>query len=77
MNLDDWRRWSPCQHPERRPDQHTSFHARCNPCAVAYAAQQYPPPLGAFTGWHDHWDPVVLESLLAGDGDAIRDALEP
>lgn len=68
--LGDWRalaRWFACQQPERRPDENTAFHMKCNGCAIVYESQQAPPPPGAFVRWHETWDPKVLESMRDGD----------
>lgn len=61
--VNDFRTWHACEHPERRPDQDCHFHIGCEPCAVAYEAQQYPPPPGEFQGWYEHWDQKLLDGL--------------
>lgn len=73
--LDDLLGWYPCHNPERPLDANTRFHVGCDPCAVAYEAQQHPPRPGQFDGWHRRWSTDVLDAMRAGDIDAVREAM--
>lgn len=64
--------WYPCQNPERIPDARTTWHVGCHGCAVAYEAEQAPPPPGEFDGWHREWSADILAAMRDSDMDALR-----